>query len=195
MAKADYILCDRCDSKIVYDGDGKIMDALTALGLDKAPVLCEACRAGSAEAIDYANMSDANLIDALREMAGCNHVGLVTYRAAQRLEALTGKQRLAAESGGADAIGIEAAASAYERLYIDTEGQCSPHDVATAVVAAFFAAEADVPEEEDARQICPECSGDGYVASRDAPHQWADDSDTEGNELVTCRECCGLGYL
>lgn len=143
MAKSNYICCDHCDSSIVYDGDGTIMEALTALGLDNAQVLCEACR----------------------------------------------------KTGVPDAAGIEAAAFAYERLYIDTEGQCSPHDVATAVVAAFFAVDADVPEEEDTRQICPECGGDGYVASRDAPHQWADDSNTEGDELVTCRECCGLGYL
>lgn len=137
MAKADYICCDRCDSKIVYDGEGTIMNGLAALGLDKAPALCDACRA----------------------------------------------------------TGIEAAASAYERLYIDTEGQCSPQAVAAAVVAAFHAAEEAAVDEEDTRQICPECCGDGYVESRDAPHQWADDGDTEGNELVTCRECCGLGYL
>lgn len=189
MAKADYILCDRCDGKIVYDGEGKITEGLAALGLDNAPALCEACRAATA-VIDYANMSDADLIQNLRQMAGLNHVGWTTYKAAVRLEALTANKPCPADDGG-----LEAAAAAYERLYTDTEGQCSPRDVAAAVVAAFLAADASVSEEEDTRQLCPECGGDGYVELHDAPQEWSDDSCSEENQHVTCRECCGLGYL
>ncbi|QCG95024.1 hypothetical protein E6C67_14435 [Azospirillum sp. TSA2s] len=44
MAKSDYICCDRCDCKIVYDHDDRIAEGLAALGLDKAPALCETCR-------------------------------------------------------------------------------------------------------------------------------------------------------
>ncbi|HYF89017.1 DUF551 domain-containing protein [Azospirillum sp.] len=50
MAKSDYICCDRCDCKIVYDHDDRIMEGLVALGLDKAPALCETCRAATAPA-------------------------------------------------------------------------------------------------------------------------------------------------
>ncbi|WP_376960172.1 hypothetical protein ABNQ39_20935 [Azospirillum sp. A26] len=49
MAKADYILCDRCDCKIVYDAEDTILDGLKALGLDDAPILCKDCRATPAD--------------------------------------------------------------------------------------------------------------------------------------------------
>lgn len=40
------------------------------------------------EALGYENMNDADLIANLRQMAGFNHVGLITHLAANRLEAL-----------------------------------------------------------------------------------------------------------
>lgn len=43
MAKADYIRCDKCDDKIVYDADDAIFDALDKLGLANLPTYCESC--------------------------------------------------------------------------------------------------------------------------------------------------------
>ena len=43
MAKADYIRCDKCDDKIVYDGDDAIFAALDKLGLANLPTYCETC--------------------------------------------------------------------------------------------------------------------------------------------------------
>ncbi|MCM8735936.1 hypothetical protein M5E06_17530 [Azospirillum sp. A1-3] len=45
MAKADYIRCDRCDCKVVYDAEDTIKDGLQALGLGDTPILCKDCRA------------------------------------------------------------------------------------------------------------------------------------------------------
>lgn len=50
MAKIDYIRCDRCDDKIVYDGDWQIREALAKLGLDNAPTYCDGCRTRTAHA-------------------------------------------------------------------------------------------------------------------------------------------------
>jgi len=49
MAKADYLCCDKCDRKVLYDGYDTILHALIVLGLDTAPILCEACRAVASE--------------------------------------------------------------------------------------------------------------------------------------------------
>lgn len=49
MAKADYICCDRCDCKIVYDAEDTILDGLKALGFGDAPILCKDCRATPAD--------------------------------------------------------------------------------------------------------------------------------------------------
>ncbi|PWC54673.1 hypothetical protein TSA6c_00050 [Azospirillum sp. TSA6c] len=68
MAKADYILCDRCDAKIVYDGEGKIAEGIFALGLNKMPALCEACRS----AIAMAGANEQPLAHELRVMAGAD---------------------------------------------------------------------------------------------------------------------------
>lgn len=38
MALADYVLCETCKKKLVYDGDGVIRDALETLGVE--PVYC-----------------------------------------------------------------------------------------------------------------------------------------------------------
>lgn len=75
MAKADYILCDRCDSKIVYDGEGKIAEGLAALGLDKAPALCEACRAAAIpKEVANVALSERNaLVDGAMLAAGMGH--------------------------------------------------------------------------------------------------------------------------
>lgn len=43
MAKADYLRCDKCDTKIVYDGDDSIFTALDKLGLANLPTYCEDC--------------------------------------------------------------------------------------------------------------------------------------------------------
>lgn len=61
MAKSDYICCDRCDCKIVYDHDDRIAEGLTALGLDKAPALCETCRAAPSPAA-------TEVVEALKEV-------------------------------------------------------------------------------------------------------------------------------
>lgn len=43
MAKADYLRCDLCDRKIIYDGDDKIQEGLDALGLSNVPTYCDEC--------------------------------------------------------------------------------------------------------------------------------------------------------
>lgn len=43
MAKADYIRCDACDCKLVYDADDKIFEALDELGLANLPTYCGEC--------------------------------------------------------------------------------------------------------------------------------------------------------
>lgn len=43
MAAADYILCDKCYGKIVYDADDNIFEALTKLGFSGLPIRCGRC--------------------------------------------------------------------------------------------------------------------------------------------------------
>jgi hypothetical protein len=103
MAKADYILCDRCDSKIVYDGEGKIMEGLAALGLDRAPALCEACRTAPAylqSGVEYIIEAEANRVttdDAPDEMAPVeSSIWVMGYKAA--LERIAAELRAAVEA-------------------------------------------------------------------------------------------------
>lgn len=44
MALRDYIKCDVCRDKILYDPDGRISDGLKALGLQPLPIRCVKCR-------------------------------------------------------------------------------------------------------------------------------------------------------
>lgn len=30
MAKADYLCCDKCDNKVIYDGDDRIVDEISS---------------------------------------------------------------------------------------------------------------------------------------------------------------------
>lgn len=57
MAKADYIRCDHCDTKLVYDGYDAICDAIDRLGLGNMPVYCETCR--QSEGLAYAYTRNA----------------------------------------------------------------------------------------------------------------------------------------
>lgn len=43
MAAADYILCDKCYGKIVYDTDDIIFEALVKLGFSGLPIRCGRC--------------------------------------------------------------------------------------------------------------------------------------------------------
>lgn len=78
---------------------------------------------------------------------------------------------------------IAAAASAYERLYIDTEGQCSADDVARAVLSAAPspAPAALSAAQPDAMTTCITCQGFGSRAHPDDPHP------------LPCPDCDGTG--
>lgn len=58
MAKADYIRCDNCDCKMVYDHDDKISDAINALGLGNLPTFCPACVALTGLSYEYSSSED-----------------------------------------------------------------------------------------------------------------------------------------
>lgn len=42
MAKSDYICCDKCDGKVVYDGDWEIRDGAER-GACEIGALCQSC--------------------------------------------------------------------------------------------------------------------------------------------------------
>lgn len=58
MAKADYIRCDKCDCKIVYDADDRIADAINALGLGNLPTFCPECIARTGLSYQYNHSED-----------------------------------------------------------------------------------------------------------------------------------------
>lgn len=58
MAKADYIRCDKCDCKLVYDHDDKIADAINALGLGNLPTFCPECVARTGLSYQYSSTED-----------------------------------------------------------------------------------------------------------------------------------------
>ena len=64
MAYADYILCERCDCKLIYDGEGTVRDEIEArFGERKIEFLCPDCRdkqLGVAELIQLIKDSRAN---------------------------------------------------------------------------------------------------------------------------------------
>lgn len=50
MALADYILCDKCDTKLIYDADNRVIDELEYRltgrrhpAVDVLDVLCQGC--------------------------------------------------------------------------------------------------------------------------------------------------------
>ena len=63
MAKADYIRCDVCDCKVVYDGYDQIAEALEKLGLENMQTLCDEHRKGKSPAwIDFSMTAKAPVI-------------------------------------------------------------------------------------------------------------------------------------
>lgn len=97
MAKADYILCDRCDAKIVYDGEGKIAEGIVALGLDKAPVLCEACRTATTGATDIVDRLKRGNLDVSGSAASINALLRLHRDAAEEIGRLRGELRVSDE--------------------------------------------------------------------------------------------------
>lgn len=120
MAKADYILCDRCDAKIVYDGEGAVANGLSALGLDKMPALCEACRS----AIAIAGASEQPLTHELRVMAGSSafndsRIDELLMRAADIIDAVANYRAVVERwADGMILDGVREENAAEERMYV-----------------------------------------------------------------------------
>lgn len=97
MAKSDYILCDRCDAKIVYDGEGKIAEGLAALGLDQATVLCGACRSAATDATDIVDRLKRGNLDVSGSASSINALLRLHREAADKIGRLIGELRVSEE--------------------------------------------------------------------------------------------------